>query len=325
MTIHDDTLPSIFSKHQGKLSDKWSIYLSEYERLFSEYRDLPVLLLEIGVSHGGSLEIWSKYFNYAAKLVGCDINPNCARLRYDEPNIAVVVGDANTDDTYHRLLAHSSNFDLIIDDGSHRSGDVIRSFSRYFTHLNDGGLYVVEDLHCSYWEGWQGGLHLPQSSMEFFKKLSDTINHEHWGTGETRCELLRSFTLKYGAVFDESTLTHIHSIEFINSMCVIHKSQPEHNTLGARLLGGAISLVDDVVLYPLQQVSTTNTDLAIQQNNALIDKASLPVFWKDIGSVVNYHAGLRLCNLKLTVNRRPLLRRVLLPLIRVVRTFRASI
>jgi Methyltransferase domain len=264
MTTHSETLLSIFSNHQGKLSDKWSIYLHEYDRIFSPYRDQPLKLLEIGVSHGGSLEIWSKYFAQAVKLVGCDINRNCARLSYDEPNIAVVVGDANVDETYRRLLEEASDFDLIIDDGSHRSGDVVRSFARYFDHLNDGGLYVVEDLHCSYWEGWQGGLHLTESSMAFFKKLADTINHEHWGTGETRGEFLRSFKIKYRAEFGEEMLTHIHSIEFINSMCIVRKSKPENNILGARLLGGTIPLVDDAALYPpLALVAAPVADLDV--------------------------------------------------------------
>jgi hypothetical protein len=158
------------------------------------------------------------------------------------------VGDANANDTYQTILKIAPEFDLIIDDGSHRSGDVVRSFSRYFTHLRDGGMYVVEDLHCSYWEGWQGGLHLPYSSMAFFKKLADTINQEHWGTGDTRCEFLQNFSLVYKTEFDESILTHIHSIEFINSMCVIRKAKPANNILGARLLGGTIPLVDDVAL-----------------------------------------------------------------------------
>lgn len=55
------------------------------------------------------------------------------------------------------------------------------------------------------------------------------------------------------------------------------------------------------------------------------DEASHRTFWKDIGSVVNYHAGLRLGNFKLAVNRRPWLRLMLLPLIRVARAFRSSI
>lgn len=45
-------------------------------------------------------------------------------------------------------------------------------------------------------------------------------------------------------------------------------------------------------------------------------------FWRDIGSVVSYHAGLTIGNLRIAVNRRPWLRFLLLPLIKVVRVFR---
>jgi hypothetical protein len=258
MTIYDNNLQAIFANHTQKLSDKWSIYLSEYDRLFLEYRDRELNLLEIGVSHGGSLEIWSKYFANAKNLIGCDINTNCARLSYVEPNITIVVGDANTDTTHKEILSNATNFDLIIDDGSHRSGDMITTFSLYFAHLVEGGLYVVEDLHCSYWEGWQGGLLLAQSSIEFFKCIADIVNHEHWGTGESRCALLNKFELIYNIKFDEEVLSQIHSVEFINSMCVIRKAAPQSNTLGARLLAGKIPLVDEIAQTTIVDSDSTS-------------------------------------------------------------------
>jgi lipopolysaccharide biosynthesis protein len=55
------------------------------------------------------------------------------------------------------------------------------------------------------------------------------------------------------------------------------------------------------------------------------DEASHRTFWKDIGSTVSYHVGLKFGNFRLAVNRRPRLRLVLLPLVRAVRAFRASI
>ncbi len=55
------------------------------------------------------------------------------------------------------------------------------------------------------------------------------------------------------------------------------------------------------------------------------DESSHRTFWKDIAGVVNYHMGLKLGSLKLAVNQRPWLRLMLLPLIRMVRTFRASL
>ncbi|MEI8210365.1 MAG: hypothetical protein WCG16_14235, partial [Methylococcales bacterium] len=62
MSKKNTGLSRIFANHKGKVSDKWSIYLYEYSRLFETYRNRPVRLLEIGVQNGGSLEIWGQYF-----------------------------------------------------------------------------------------------------------------------------------------------------------------------------------------------------------------------------------------------------------------------
>src|SRR5665213_2592275 len=233
------TLKHLCLEHTGKLSDKWEIYLSEYERIFYEYRGRPVSLLEIGVQNGGSLEIWSKYFPIAQKLVGCDINPKCCLLEYKDSRIAVVIGDANTDTVQAQVLGHAPTFQIVIDDGSHQSGDIVKSFCRYFPCLSDDGVFIAEDLHCSYWREFQGGLFYPHSSMEFFKRLADIVNHEHWGAKRSHADILKRFTSKYEVRISDEILQHIHSLEFINSMCVIRKANPECNRLGARLISGS--------------------------------------------------------------------------------------
>ena len=238
------TLAALYSRHQGKLSDKWSIYISIYERLFSELDGQSLRVLEIGIQNGGSLEIWGEFFPSARRIVGCDINEACRQLTYGDPRISVVVGDANTDEVEEAIAAHSPEYDLIIDDGSHRSGDIIRTFARYFPRLEDDGLFVVEDLHCSYWAEFEGGLFDPASSMAFFKRLADVINHEHWGIPNARTALLESFARTYGVAFDEELLGHIHAIEFLNSVCVIRKKAPTDNRLGTRVIAGQEAVVD---------------------------------------------------------------------------------
>src|SRR5450830_1175849 len=169
------SLHQLYAEHTGKVSDKWSLYLTECDRLFDDYRDKPVRLLEIGVQNGGSLEIWSKYFSNASALIGCDINPDCARLSYDDPRIGVIVGDANAPDVREQVLLRSPQFDIIIDDGSHLSSDIIKSFALYFPRVVEGGVFIAEDLHCSYWGHFEGGLFYPYSSISFFKRLADVI------------------------------------------------------------------------------------------------------------------------------------------------------
>ncbi len=43
--------------------------------------------------------------------------------------------------------------------------------------------------------------------------------------------------------FDESDLAEIHSIEFFNSVCVVHKRSPQYNVLGERFIAGENELV----------------------------------------------------------------------------------
>ncbi|WP_186307979.1 glycosyltransferase [Paraburkholderia sp. BCC1884] len=225
------------------MSDKWALYLEEYNRLFAPYRELPIRLLEIGVQNGGSLEIWSKYFALAEKLVGCDINPDCAKLTYADPRVAVVVGDANTDQSAAEILGHSPRFDIVIDDGSHRSSDIVRSFARYFSKLNDGGIFVAEDLHCSYWDLFEGGIYDPYSSIAFFKRIADIVNHEHWGIARANRTVLEGIFKHYGCELSEAELGQIHSVEFINSICVVRKAPAHLNRLGERFIAGDIEVV----------------------------------------------------------------------------------
>lgn len=258
------TLEQLYAEHNGKVSDKWSIYLVEYGRIFGEYRDKPVTLLEIGIQNGGSLEIWSKFFANAQKLVGCDINPDCARLVYEDPRVAVVVGDANSDAVQSIVLQHAPVFDVMIDDGSHRSSDIVKSFARYFPHLADGGVFVAEDLHCSYWAEFEGGLFDPFSSITFFKRLADIVNHEHWGIAKSRSDILRGFFLKFDFEIDEDVLAHIHSIEFVNSMCVIRKETSRNNSLGSRFISG----LDETIVPGGMALQSSSSSTPSQVANA---------------------------------------------------------
>lgn len=237
------SLHELYANHTGKMSDKWSLYLDEYDRLFSPIRDRPVRLLEIGVQNGGSLEIWSQFFPNAEVIVGCDINQDCKVLTYDDPRIGVVIGDVNDPQTQQSILQRSGQFDIVIDDGSHLSKDIVKTFALYFPNVLEDGLFIAEDLHCSYWDRFEGGVYYPFSSIRFFKRLADVINHEHWGVPRARGEVLRGIFEEYGCGLDEETLAMVHSVEFINSMCVVRKSAAAKNGLGLRVISGRAELV----------------------------------------------------------------------------------
>lgn len=257
------SLNQLYSEHEGKISDKWSLYLAEYDRIFTEYRNKPISMLEVGIQNGGSLEIWAKYFSHGEKFVGCDINSDCSLLQYNDPRIAVVIGDVNSDSVRDEILQHCQEYDIVIDDGSHISSDIIKTFAKYFPNIMDGGVFVAEDLHCSYWEGFEGGLFDPFSSITFFKLLADVINHEHWGVEKKRSDLLKGFCTKYEFELDEELLKQVHSISFINSMCVVRKSVVRNNFLGSRFIGGNI----EEIVPGHTDIQGSSLELPSQDNN----------------------------------------------------------
>lgn len=133
------SLAQLYATHEGFVSDKWDIYLSEYERLFNRLRSEPVSVLEIGVQNGGSVEIWSKYFPNATSIIGCDINPKCEQLTYTSDKITIIIGDIKDTQTRSAISDISATLDIIIDDGSHTSSDIIQTFCFFSRASNRAG------------------------------------------------------------------------------------------------------------------------------------------------------------------------------------------
>ena len=263
----DQTLHQLFVDHKGKITDKWNLYIEEDERIFAPYRDKPIRLLEIGVQNGGSLEIWSKYFYNAEKIIGCDIDPKCEELKFSDERISIVVGDVNENGIKQKILQKTDAFDIIIDDGSHKSSDIIRSFALYFPYLKCDGTYLVEDLHCSYWHDFEGGLHNPYSAISFFKRLADIVNYEHWRNGKSRNSLVSEFESKFKINFSDMDLLNIHSIEFINSLCIIKKLPAEKNMLGKRIIAGNEEVVTNDAKTLQHSFIQNNVPVVINDND----------------------------------------------------------
>lgn len=243
MRFFDKSLRKIHTNKKGKLSDKWEIFFKVYDREFNSIRHDKIKMLEIGVQNGGSLETWSKYFNKAQLIVGCDINPKCGSLTYSDKRIKVIVGDATNPKTAAQIHDLSTQYDVIIDDGSHVSKDIIDAFFHFFPRLKPGGIFCVEDTHTLYWHEFGGGLNNPDNAKEFFKDLSDIINHEHWRNEPDISQHLAHRVGGRNTDFIEAGW--VDSISFYNSLIVIRKADRSgHDKLGRRLIAGDISTVD---------------------------------------------------------------------------------
>jgi len=147
-------LANLFFAHDGRVIHKWVHYLDIYDRHFAHLRNKPVRLLEIGVSKGGSLELWRKYFGRSATIFGIDIDPACAS-RVSPPN-QVRIGSQDDPAFLAGVISEMGPPDIIIDDGSHVGRHQCAAFHTLFPALNDHGLYVIEDVHTAYWPRYQG-------------------------------------------------------------------------------------------------------------------------------------------------------------------------
>ena len=162
---------------------KWDHYFSIYEKYFSKFKNKDIRVLEIGVSGGGSLQMWKNYFGSNSVIVGIDIDTRC--YQYADENIFIEMIDQNNKSDIDNIIEKYGNFDLIIDDGSHINGHVINSFNWLFPILNDGGLYLIEDTHTSYWHEYGGGFRTENTSVEHSKKLVDHLTSYHFNNNET--------------------------------------------------------------------------------------------------------------------------------------------
>ena len=237
------SLYDIHHAHDDFVSDKWTGILIHYERLLKDHRDRDVRLLEIGVQNGGSLQIWAKYFEAGRRFLGCDINPGCGELEFGDPRISVMVHDAGAPVAKTEAMRICGQFDLIIDDGSHMSGDIIRAFLSFFPTLTRDGIFVVEDMACSFWQEFEGGLDHDTSSLAFFKEVADVINKEHWQVAASVESRFERFVRAYDLDFNPQVLAQVQSIEILNSMVVIRRGTKAQTELGLRMVHGQTARV----------------------------------------------------------------------------------
>ncbi|RLV49691.1 class I SAM-dependent methyltransferase [Nocardioides mangrovicus] len=171
-------LETWFRRHEGRLVHKWIHYFEIYDRHFSRFRGQDVTIVEFGVSHGGSLQMWRDYFGPRARIYGIDIDPRCEAFG-DDAGTTVFIGD-QADKTFLKdIAAKIGPVDVLIEDGGHRPEQQIATFQVFYPRVRAGGVFLIEDLHTSYWPGYDGGLHRPGTFMEFAKGKTDQLNAWH--------------------------------------------------------------------------------------------------------------------------------------------------
>lgn len=170
-------LEKYFYKNKKRLIYKWVHYFEIYDLYFKRFRKKPVTIVEFGVLHGGSLQMWKKYFGKKARIIGVDFNPECKKL--EEKQIEIFIGDQSNKSFLKKLKKEIGPIDIILDDGGHTMKQQITTFEEMWPSLREGGIFVTEDLHTSYWKLYGGGYKKKGTFIEFTKNLIDQLNAWH--------------------------------------------------------------------------------------------------------------------------------------------------
>lgn len=152
-------------------SDKWIHYFDIYDQYFNKFRNKSPTMVEVGVYDGGSIETWVEYFGEGANVYGIDIEPRVGSIE----GAKLFQGDQGDPQFWDAFLQQVPLIDCFVDDGSHHMEHQILTFMKVWPHISEGGVYICEDTHTSYWPSHGGGFQQPGTFIEFMKQFIDGL------------------------------------------------------------------------------------------------------------------------------------------------------
>lgn len=184
-----------------------------YDTILNNNRENVLKVLEIGVDKGLSLRMWRDYFPNA-QIHGVDV---LRHHLFTEDRIKTHYGNqSNINDLTNLINEIGGDFDLIIDDGGHHTLHQQISLGFLFKYLKSNGVYIVEDLHTSFYPDWMGNWGLTidyeDSAYNVLKRYEDGNDLRTKHIPETELEYLKS-NIKSLKVYDiNDDKEHITSI-----------------------------------------------------------------------------------------------------------------
>jgi 23S rRNA U2552 (ribose-2'-O)-methylase RlmE/FtsJ len=166
-----------FFNNPGRLIHKWHHYFEIYHRHFARFRGRSPVMVEIGVFHGGSLQMWRDYFGPGARIVGIDIDPRCRR--FEDESTTILIGDQSDRRFLAEVRERLPQIDILIDDGGHTMTQQITTFDELYPHIQPEGIYLCEDIHTSLMEEYGGGYRREGTFLEYSKALVDRLYGWH--------------------------------------------------------------------------------------------------------------------------------------------------
>ena len=119
-------------------------YSKFYEKVFLEFKDKKINVLEIGSFYGNASAAMFFYFRNA-NIFGADINPDM--FNYTSKRMtSFFVNSSSTSSIQKNIIDKKIKYKIIIEDASHMLKDQIISLFYLFPILESGGYFIVEEL-----------------------------------------------------------------------------------------------------------------------------------------------------------------------------------
>lgn len=171
--------------------------------------------------------MWSKFFGSESKLYGIDVDIHCANLKYDNPNVNIIIGDQESSVFWDKILPSIGPIDVFIDDGGHTMRQQIVTFEKVWSQIKRNGVFICEDTHTSYFNDYWGGGYKKQST--FLEYTKDFVDILHLKKTDQYIHLLGqdvSNIIKENKNLSSKEFAHdLSSIHFYDSMVVIEKDE----------------------------------------------------------------------------------------------------
>lgn len=167
---------------------------------FDALRYKAINLVEWGIDEGSSLKTWKEFFPHS-EIHGVDLRGDYEYLH--ELGIKTHIADqSNKGELILFGEQYPNYFDIIIDDCSHQSDDMILTFETLFPYLKSGGYYCCEDLLCDFDGRWNKGV----SSIEYFKQLVSDVNMNGLVSNDRICANKHDAITRYSGTYLQNNI-----------------------------------------------------------------------------------------------------------------------
>ena len=198
-------------KGSNKSSEDLDV-LRLYEDRLSRFHSIDrMVLLELGIHQGQSLEMWDEFFENAT-IVGVALTEGSKSFSGGRRHVRI--GSQSNSTFLDMIIAEFGAPSIIIDNAAHEPGYQIRTLHHLLPEMKRGGAYIIEDIDTIYpniSSGGQLGLYGESSSaFEYLSKVAEQISFKSGVSHES-----------YDAHGIKRLASCIRSIEFVHRAVIV--------------------------------------------------------------------------------------------------------